>query len=283
MYLNVIIYRINAIIKTLYKVKTMLVVVSPAKNLDFDSSLPPYITESLTQPNLMVDVKRLVKNCKKLSPADLSAMMKISDKLAILNAERFSSFEFPFTANNARPAMFAFNGDVYAGLDAKSLSEESVLYAQQHLRILSGLYGVLRPLDLMQPYRLEMGTKVQIGSAPNLYQYWKNKISKELNIALSEHQDNLLVNLASNEYFSSVKPKLLKASIITPHFKDEKNGTYKVISFFAKKARGMMARYIIENKCTSVEDLKAFNSAGYVYDTQASTETNLVFKRTEQA
>jgi len=259
----------------------MLVVVSPAKNLDFDSSVPSFVTDSLSQPALLKNVKELLKTCKKLSPADLSSMMKISDKLAILNAERFSSFEFPFTADNARPAMFAFNGDVYAGLDASSLSEASVNYAQNHLRILSGLYGVLRPLDLMQAYRLEMGTKVHIGDAANLYQYWQDLITFELNKALAEQGDNVLINLASNEYFSAVKPKLLAANIVTPKFKDEKNGKFKIISFYAKKARGLMARYIIENECTEVADLKAFDLDGYYFDEAESSPSDLVFKRNE--
>jgi cytoplasmic iron level regulating protein YaaA (DUF328/UPF0246 family) len=257
----------------------MLVVVSPAKNLDFDSSVAQTVLDSSTHPNLLANVKELVKTCKKLSPADLSSMMKISDKLAILNAERFSSFEFPFTNDNARPALFAFNGDVYAGLDAKSLSADSVAFAQDHLRILSGLYGVLRPLDLMQPYRLEMGTKLNVGDSANLYQYWQDTITLELNHALAAQNDNVLINLASNEYFSSVKLKQLDGMIITPQFKDEKNGQFKIISFFAKKARGMMARYIIDNQCQNVEDLKRFDTAGYYFDNESSTQTDLVFKR----
>ena len=263
----------------------MLVVVSPAKNLDYKSALPNAIVdESLkpTQPVLMSKIKKLVKVCKTLTPANLSSMMKISDKLAILNAERFSSFRFPFTSDNARPAMYAFNGDVYTGLDAGTLNDKSVAYAQQHLRILSGLYGVLKPLDLMQPYRLEMGTKIAIGDSTNLYQYWQNTITNELNHAISGQNNKLLVNLASNEYFSSVKPKLLDATIITPQFKDEKNGKFKVISFYAKKARGLMARYILENQISEVSELKKFDVAGYYYDEQESSATNLVFKRAQQ-
>jgi cytoplasmic iron level regulating protein YaaA (DUF328/UPF0246 family) len=260
----------------------MLVVVSPAKNLDLDSSVSPSILDKSTQPEMLDDVKSLVKTCKKLSPADLSSMMKISDKLAILNAERFSSFEFPFTTDNAKPALYTFNGDVYAGLDAKTLSDESVDYAQTHLRILSGLYGVLRPLDLMQAYRLEMGTKLKIDKADNLYQYWDTSITEELNKALESQNDNTLINLASNEYFSAVKPKALAATIITPQFKDEKNGKFKIISFYAKKARGLMARYIIDNQCKTVEDLKGFDTDGYYFDESSSSEHDLVFKRNEQ-
>lgn len=277
----------------------MLVVVSPAKNLDFDTPLPDFVnmqggqtldnedvvnTAGLnpSQPTLMRDVKNLVKRCKTLSPSELSSMMKISDKLAILNAQRFSSFEFPFTTSNARPAMFAFNGDVYTGLDANSLSKESAAYAQDNLRILSGLYGVLKPFDLMQAYRLEMGTKIKVGESENLYQYWQNKITTELNAALQEQQSDSLINLASNEYFSSVKPKHLKAKIITPQFKDEKNGKFKIISFYAKKARGLMARYIIEHQVKNVEQLKAFNASGYYFEPDESNDVTLVFKRAEQ-
>jgi cytoplasmic iron level regulating protein YaaA (DUF328/UPF0246 family) len=263
----------------------MLMVVSPAKNLDFESPLP---TNEFTQPQMLSDAKKLVKTCKKLAPSDLASLMHISDKLSILNAERFTSFSTPFTPENARQSIFAFNGDVYTGLDAKSLTEDDIQFAQKHLRILSGLYGLLRPLDLMQAYRLEMGTKLDNDRGKSLYEFWGNSITKELNKALKDSvedskqsSDDILINLASNEYFSSVKKKLLNASIITPHFKDEKNGKYKIISFYAKKARGLMARYIIENKITSVSGLKGFDSAGYVFNEAESTSTDLVFKRAE--
>ena len=266
----------------------MLVVVSPAKNLDFTSPLPSFLDNSQnkaitpSQPMMMDNVKTLVEKCKTLSPADLSSLMKISDKLAILNAERFSSFEFPFTNKNARPAMYAFNGDVYAGLDAHTLNEEDVEFANAHMRILSGLYGSLKPMDLMQPYRLEMGTKLALGEATNLYQYWHTTITHSLNCALHDQCDDVLVNLASNEYFSSVNKSQLKAQIITPVFKDEKNGKFKIISFYAKKARGLMARYIIEHKISSVEGLKAFNVEGYYFDQTDSTNQELVFKRAQR-
>lgn len=266
----------------------MLVVVSPAKNLDFSSSLPPFLSGSsskgfaIDEPALIKNVKELVAVAKKLSPADLSSMMKISDKLAILNAERFSSFEFPFTLENSRPAMYAFNGDVYTGLDAKSLDEKAVTFAQSHLRILSGLYGMLKPLDLMQPYRLEMGIKLKVDDKTTLYQYWSDTITAELNNSLKAQGDKVLVNLASNEYFSSVKPKLLDATIVTPTFKDEKNGKFKIISFYAKKARGLMARYIIDQQIDSIEGLKAFDADGYQYNAAESSAENLVFKRAER-
>lgn len=263
----------------------MLVVVSPAKNLDYGTPLPDYIDENanlaITQPELLKETKHLLKNCKTLSPADLSSLMKISDKLAILNAERFSSFSFPFTPDNARPALFAFNGDVYTGLSAQTLTSAETEYAQSHLRILSGLYGVLKPLDLMQPYRLEMGTKLKVDKHNNLYQFWGNTITNNLNQSLNRAGTQLLVNLASNEYFSSVKKRELDAKIITPHFKDEKNGKFKVISFYAKKARGLMARYIIQNKIQTVEDLTTFDIDGYYYSESESSATDLVFKRTE--
>ena len=258
----------------------MLVVVSPAKNLDFDTQVP---VSEYTQPALLGDADALAQECKALSPADLSSLMKISDKLATLNANRFAEFSTPFTPDNARQALFAFNGDVYTGLDAQSLSEDDIAYAQQHLRILSGLYGVLRPLDLMQAYRLEMGTKLANSRGKNLYEYWGDTVTTEVNKALAAQGDNVLVNLASNEYFKSVKPKQVDGMIITPVFKDKKNGQYKIISFFAKKARGLMARYILQNKVEDVAGLRAFDTAGYYFSEEQSTETELVFLREEQA
>jgi cytoplasmic iron level regulating protein YaaA (DUF328/UPF0246 family) len=281
-------------IKKIGKKVIMLMVVSPAKNLDFESSIP---TEKYTQPSMLKDTQSLVKTCKKLAPNDLASLMRISDKLSILNAERFSSFNTPFTPDNARQSIYAFNGDVYAGLDAKTLSDDDIQFAQQHLRILSGLYGLLRPLDLMQPYRLEMGTKLENERGKSLYEFWGKSITEELNKALQESAEktqaatddnpdpensNILVNLASNEYFSSVKKKLLNATIITPHFKDEKNGKYKIISFYAKKARGLMARYIIENRISTIAGLKGFDIAGYTFNEAESTATDLIFKRPEQ-
>ena len=256
----------------------MLVVVSPAKNLDFETPVP---VASFTKPAMLSSAEVLVEPCRKLTPADLSSLMKISDKLATLNANRFDSFTTPFTKDNARQALYAFNGDVYTGLDAYSLSEQDVEYAQQHLRMLSGLYGLLRPLDLMQPYRLEMGTRLENPKGKNLYEFWGTDITLALNKALEEQGDNVLINLASNEYFKSVKAKSLDGMIITPHFKDKKNGQYKVISFFAKKARGLMARYVIQNRIEDVAGLKAFSEAGYVFSPEQSTETDLVFLRDE--
>lgn len=257
----------------------MLIVVSPAKTLDYES---PLATERYTQPELIEHSKELIEECRKLTPQDISALMKVSDKIAGLNVARFEQWSETFTEDNARQALLAFKGDVYTGFEAETLSDEDFDFAQSHLRILSGLYGLLKPLDLMQPYRLEMGTKLGNERGTNLYQFWGSIITEKLNAAIAEQGDNVLINLASNEYFRAVKPKELDASVITPVFKDCKNGQYKVISFYAKKARGMMARYIIENRISSVADLTKFDSAGYYFVEEESTPTELVFKREEQ-
>jgi Uncharacterized protein conserved in bacteria len=257
----------------------MLVVISPAKNLDYDSPLP---TAEYSQPRMLERAQELVDRCQALSPMQLSELMKISDKLAGLNAARFAEWHTPFTPNNARPAIYAFDGDVYSGLAAEKLSAESIAYAQEHLRILSGLYGVLRPLDLMQPYRLEMGTKLDTSRGRNLYEFWGDEITDMLNEDLETIDSELVINLASQEYFSSVQTKRLKAQIVTPVFKDEKNGEYKVISFWAKKARGMMARYIMTEQPKSVAELRQFNSGGYRFNADESTDSELVFYRAER-
>ncbi|MDF2179503.1 peroxide stress protein YaaA [Aliiglaciecola sp. CAU 1673] len=256
----------------------MLIVLSPAKNLDFDTPSP---VADFTQPQLLDESQALIQVCRDLSPAKLASLMSISDNLATLNAQRFNDWSLPFSADNAKQAVMAFNGDVYAGLDANSLNKEDLAFAQSHLRILSGLYGLLRPLDLMQPYRLEMGTKLANPKGKDLYQFWGNLITDKLNQALAAQGDNVLINLASNEYFKAVKPRSLEAMVITPIFKDWKNGQFKVISFFAKKARGMMARFIIENRLSEVHQLKAFDLSGYGFDALQSTETELVFTRKE--
>ena len=257
----------------------MLVFISPAKNLDYETPVP---TDIYTQPQMLDDSQSLITHCRKLSPAKIASLMKISDKLAGLNADRYASWHTPFDMSNAKQAMLAFNGDVYTGLDAASFSQADFEYAQQHLRILSGLYGVLRPLDLMQAYRLEMGTKLDTGKNKNLYQFWDDRITKKLNQAIDDQGDNVVINLASNEYFKAVKPKVLNAEIFTPVFQDCKNGQYKVISFFAKKARGMMARYIIQNRVTDISQLKDFDTAGYEFSEQKSQGNELVFERAEQ-
>ena len=257
----------------------MLVVVSPAKNLDFTSPVP---TDQATSPELLEQASQLVERCRELTPAQLGSLMSISDKLATLNAERFAEFTTPFTKTNARQALYAFNGDVYTGLDAPSLSDNAVTYAQRHLRILSGLYGVLRPLDLMQAYRLEMGTKLDNAQGKDLYSFWGDTITQKLNEAMQAQGDHVLVNLASNEYFRAVKKAKLAGAIITPQFKDYKNGQYKVISFYAKKARGLMARYILENQVEEVADLHNFTEQGYYFSEEQSSGNDLVFLRDVQ-
>ncbi|MDN2480345.1 peroxide stress protein YaaA [Vibrio agarivorans] len=257
----------------------MLIVVSPAKTLDYES---PLATERYTQPELVEHSAELIKECRKLTPSDVSALMKVSDKIAGLNVARFEQWSETFTQENARQAILAFKGDVYTGLEAESLDDDGFDYAQKHLRMLSGLYGLLKPLDLMQPYRLEMGTRLANERGTNLYQFWGDIITNKLNEAISEQGDNVLINLASNEYFKAVKPKQLDATVITPVFKDCKNGQYKVISFYAKKARGMMARYIIDNKVDSIEALTQFDVAGYYFSEEESSDKELVFKREEQ-
>lgn len=254
----------------------MLLVVSPAKKLDFES---PIATDQVSKASLLEHSEILIERCKKLSPDQIASLMKLSDKLAGLNAARFGEWSQPFTLDNARQAVLAFNGDVYSGLDAPTFSQDDFSFAQQHLRILSGLYGLLKPLDLMQAYRLEMGTKLDNERGSNLYQFWGDIITNELNKALDEQQTDVLVNLASNEYFKSVNKKILNATIMTPQFKDWKNGQYKMISFFAKKARGLMARYIIQNQLTNVEQLKNFDIAGYQYNSDLTQGNDLVFTR----
>jgi cytoplasmic iron level regulating protein YaaA (DUF328/UPF0246 family) len=256
----------------------MLLVVSPAKKLDFDT---PIATTDYSQSTLLDQSEILIEHCVKLSPDQIASLMKLSDKLAGLNAARFGEWSLPFTPENARQAILTFNGDVYAGLDANSFSEADFSFAQKHFRILSGLYGLLKPLDLMQAYRLEMGTKLENVRGANLYQFWGEIITKELNQAIAEQGDEVLINLASNEYFKAVKKKTLNAEVITPQFKDWKNGQYKMISFFAKKARGLMARYIIQNQLTDVEQLKNFDLAGYEFSADLTQGNDWVFTRKE--
>ena len=254
----------------------MLLVVSPAKKLDFES---PLATTKNSQASLLEHSEILIERCLELSPDQIASLMKLSDKLAGLNAARFGDWALPFTPENARPAVLAFNGDVYSGLDANSFNDDDFDFAQQHFRILSGLYGLLKPLDLMQAYRLEMGTKLDNARGSNLYQFWGDIITNELNEALAQQGDEILINLASNEYFKAVNKKSLNATIITPQFKDWKNGQYKMISFFAKKARGLMARYIIQNQISNVEQVKDFDLAGYQFSCDLSQDNELVFTR----
>ncbi len=259
----------------------MLIIISPAKTLDYESPLP---TSRYTQPELLDYSARLMKYCRKLTPAQIASLMKISDKLAGLNAARFAEWHPDFTPDNARPALLAFKGDVYTGLQAGDFSEEDFDFAQQHLRMLSGLYGVLRPLDLMQPYRLEMGIKLHNDNGDDLYSFWGDVPTQKLNQALQAQKDDILINLASDEYFKAVKPAKVKGSLIKPIFLDEKNGQFKVISFHAKKARGLMSRFIIKNRLTQPEQLKDFDSEGYFFDSEKETSASreLIFKRHER-
>lgn len=252
----------------------MKIVISPAKSLDFQTKVP---TAKFTQGIFLNEAKKLNKVLKKESPKELSELMKISPKLAELNWERNQNWQLPFSLENAKQAVFAFKGDVYLGLDAYSLLPEQIIQLQNKLRILSGQYGLLKPLDLIQPYRLEMGAKLKVGKAQNVYQFWENKITKELNNEMED--DELFINLASNEYFKSINTKLLKAPVVTPIFKDYKNEKLKIISFFAKKARGLMVRYIIDYNIEKTEDLKGFNYEGYAFDANLSSESELVFTR----
>lgn len=252
----------------------MKIVISPAKSLDFERTLP---TERFTKPSYLKQTKEIVKVLKNLKTKDLSELMDISDALGELNWQRNKKFKTPFTTENARPAIYAFNGDVYLGLDSYSIPEDKLEVLQQKLRILSGQYGILRPLDLMQAYRLEMGTSLPIGDYKNLYAFWKETLTTALNKELKKNE--LFVNLASNEYFSVIDVKKLKVPVITPEFKDYKDGKLKIISFFAKKARGMMVRYIIDHDIETLEGLKGFNYDGYQFDANLSKGNTLVFTR----
>jgi cytoplasmic iron level regulating protein YaaA (DUF328/UPF0246 family) len=253
----------------------MKIVISPAKSLDFETPLQTklYSEYSFQKQSLAID-----KVLKKKKPKQLMELMDISDKLADLNWQRNQERNVAeISSENARQAIYAFSGDVYIGLDAYSLSEDKINVLQDKLRILSGLYGLLKPLDLMQPYRLEMGTKLPVGKNKNLYEFWKPTITKELNSQLEKEE--LFVNLASNEYFDSVDVKKLKVPVIAPEFKDYKDGKLKMISFFAKKARGMMVRYIIDTNAETIDDLKKFNYEGYAFDANLSSGNKLVFTR----
>ena len=254
----------------------MLIVISPAKTLDFqkeisnaDSSFP----ENLDKSEL------LVNTLKKKSPKKLSELMNISPKLGQLNFERYQEWQLPFSHENAKHAVIVFKGEVYVGLDIDRFSNEDLFYAQDHLRILSGLHGLLKPLDLIQPYRLEMGTKLKYRRKNNLYEFWGDIITKSMQTAFQDQDDKVLINLASDEYFRSIDKKKLNARIITPVFKDFKNGEYEFLSFYGKKARGMMTRYILLNRINNIDDLKFFEEDGYFYNDILSSEDQLVFTR----
>ncbi|MEN8693986.1 MAG: peroxide stress protein YaaA [Akkermansiaceae bacterium] len=256
----------------------MLVLLSPAKSLDYDS---PLLTKKATKPRFIDQSSELVGQLRKLSVGQVGKLMSISDKLAQLNYDRFAAWEPDFSKENSRQAILAFTGDVYQGMELAKWSNEDFSRAQKQIRILSGLYGLLRPLDLMQPYRLEMGTKFQNERGKNLYEFWGEEITTQVNMDLKKSGSDHIINLASNEYFSSVKPKKLKGELITPVFKDEKNGKYKIISFYAKKARGMMADFIVRKGVTDPKELKKFKTAGYKFSKGDSTDEQLVFTRAE--
>ena len=257
----------------------MLVLLSPAKSLDYDS---PLLTKKKTKPRFIDESAELVVGLRKLSVNQVGTLMAISDKLAELNYERFAAWEPDFHKDNSRQAILAFTGDVYQGMELKEWSADDFATAQKEIRILSGLYGVLRPLDLMQPYRLEMGTKFKNARGKNLYEFWGSQVTDLLNQDLKKSCSNFVVNLASNEYFSAVKKKELKGDLVSPVFKDEKNGNYKIISFFAKKARGMMADFIVRGGITDPEDLKKFKKGGYCFSKKDSSEDTPVFLRKEK-
>lgn len=258
----------------------MIFVISPAKALDFET---PPVTAKYSQPDYLDDAQELIDVLRRLSPAEVARLMSLSDQLATLNVARYESWAPPFSTTNAKQAVLAFNGDVYDGLDAGSLGDEDLRWAQQHLRILSGLYGLLRPLDLMQAYRLEMGSRLANPRGKNLYDFWGDKLTIALNGLLDTERESgaeaVLVNLASEEYFKSVKTARLAGRVVTPVFEDWKSGRYKIISFFAKRARGLMSRYAILNRVGTIDALKRFDLGGYAFASDASDDDRLVFRR----
>jgi cytoplasmic iron level regulating protein YaaA (DUF328/UPF0246 family) len=256
----------------------MIILVSPAKSLDFDS---PAKTKKFSEVEFLTDSKELMKGLKKYQPEQLSELMHMSEALGELNFARNANWKAPFTPENAKQAVFAFRGDVYQGMKAEEYSAAELNFAQKHLRILSGLYGLLKPLDLIQPYRLEMGSKFANERGKNLYEFWGSKITDRINSELAPLKTNLLINLASNEYFSAVNAKNVDGEIVTPIFKDYSNGKYKIISFYAKKARGEMVTYIVNNRIESADELLGFDVNGYRYSETDSTAAKPVFLRNQ--
>ena len=263
----------------------MYFLLSPAKSLNETDEVPVNRGNYYSQPELIEHSQALMKILKSKEPIDLQELMSISDDLAQLNAERNQQWSWsedkPFDDQNAKPAGYLFDGDVYTGLDMYHMDKETAIYVNEHLGILSGLYGVIKPLDLIQPYRLEMGTKLKNERGDNLYEFWGEEVTHVINARMADSDDKVLVNLASNEYFKSVKKKALNAEIITPRFEDEKNGNYKVIAFYAKKARGLMVKYAADNKLTNAEQLKQFDLAGYYYVDELSDDKTWTFRRDE--
>ena len=256
----------------------MITLVSPAKKLDFSNT---DILSQFSQCDFLKKSQILIDETKNMSISELKSLMKISDKLAEINRERFKQWSIPFTKENAKQAILSFKGDTYIGLNAETFSNKDFEYAQDHFRILSGLYGILRPLDLIQPYRLEMGTKLENPNGSDLYGFWSDQIAKKLNNTLKDHASKVILNCASVEYFKSVDTNTLDATIVSPIFKDVKNGQAKIISFFAKKARGMMARFIIQNRINNSDGILSFNLDGYSYDSSLSMPFEPVFTRAQ--
>ena len=252
----------------------MKIIISPAKSLDFETKAP---TSLLTQPRFLEQSEKLNKKLKTFSKKNISELMKISDALSALNYDRNQMWKLPFSPENAKQAIYSFTGEVFRGIDIHTLEAEKIPVLQDRLRILSGLYGILKPLDLIQPYRLEMGTKLPVGKTKNLYKFWDDTVAKSLNDELKDGE--LLVNLASTEYFKVLPKKVLKVPMITPVFKDFKNGEYKTVMTFAKKARGLMVRYIIDNNIKTIDGLKNFNKESYRFSEEMSTENELLFTR----
>ncbi|MBW3544428.1 MAG: peroxide stress protein YaaA [Bacteroidetes bacterium] len=254
----------------------MLIIISPSKTQDF-SPLPAAVAH--TQPKFLAESAQLITALKKLKPAAVAKLMELSDNLADLNYNRFQAWQQPFTTENAKQALFAFKGDVYTGIPVEEYGEDDLQYAQQHLRMLSGLYGLLRPLDLMQPYRLEMKIKLKNKRGTDLYKFWGDRLTKALNEALQEHKNPVLINLASNEYYKALQPKNIRGSIITPQFKEFKAGKYSTVALFAKRARGMMTDFILRNRLEEPEALKGFDREGYSFSEPESTGNIWVFVR----
>lgn len=252
----------------------MLIVVSPAKKLDFENPAP---TKEFSQPQFLKQSQLLINDLKKCKPSEISKLMKLSDSLTELNVQRYKDFKTPFNLKNSKQAIFAFKGDTYIGFDAETMKKSDITYAQKHMRILSGLYGLVSPLDLVQPYRLEMGTKFSCQGSQNLYKFWDETITGKVNELLEK--EKFLINLASKEYFSAIDFKKITGEIITPIFKEKKNDEFKIVSFFAKKARGMMSRYIIDNRIEDPKDLLKFDIDGYKYNPKLSTKTEPTFTR----
>lgn len=253
----------------------MLVVISPAKALDCS----PSKIRKHTQPQFLKESRELVKVLKQKPAREIKQLMGVSESIAKLNYDRFQAWKTPFTSNNAKQAIFTFKGDVYKSFDVESLSPDDLEFAQKHLYILSGLYGLLRVFDLIQPYRLEMGTKLSFGQWKDLYQFWGDKLNKQLNKAIKQSKSSVLVNLASNEYYQAIHPNQIAAPVVTPVFKERRDKDYKVIGFIAKKARGLMSRYIIQNRIKQVDDLQAFKESGYRYRPKMSDESTWIFTR----